>query len=492
MKISKVNHIKTAVSVNGDSQKGILYADPALKGKSVQNIREHIERRSDAAKRLYNIFNQPKEIPDRFKRNDYKKIVSDGNYISRKITKEGRFDVKALKPVIRQDGNNRPSEETIAEAVKLYVRKSLSGASCLRSIEQMLLFRYGYISWNDIDITLMQEFLDTLKNDFDKTSQKPLFERSITNQNLVVQPETMLGGPVIQLSGSEKKPEKEGLNRFLFEYARLSEADRKSLRVKLRRLLILYFYGEEQVPEEDFDEWGDHVARKTGGDCFVNAPEAPDGNDRLKERIYLKELNSRIRDENIKRYRDSMSAARRDGKGLYFKDMETNAFWIHHMESAVERILKNMHADTMFKLELGYLGEKVWKDMINYLSIKYIATGKAVYNFAMGGLGGQSEKINLLEIPAVHAKGISSFEYEIIKADETIQRETAVYVLFAANHLACNTAEKIDDFFNMSQVKFKDNVRKNILQFFGGHLHGPVSILKKDIVVSGRDIQIRI
>lgn len=32
---------------------------------------------------------------------------------------------------------------------------------------------------------------------------------------------------------------------------------------------------------------------------------------------------------------------------------------------------------------MGYLAEKVWKDAINLISIKYIALGKAVYNFAL-------------------------------------------------------------------------------------------------------------
>ena len=32
---------------------------------------------------------------------------------------------------------------------------------------------------------------------------------------------------------------------------------------------------------------------------------------------------------------------------------------------------------------MGYLSEKVWKGMIAFLCGKYIATGKAVYHFAM-------------------------------------------------------------------------------------------------------------
>ena len=470
MKISKVNHIKTAVSINGNLQKGILYIDPARIGMCVQNTRNHINSRSNDARRLYSVFNQPKEIREKNKRRAVQKIIREGNGIFKEVTRARSFNTKTLESVIMPDDKDRPSKEMISESVALYVRKSLSGNSALKSIEKVLLYRYGYIEWDSIDHAMLQNFLDILNDDYNKTSQKPLYERSISNQNLIVQPETVSDKAVIQLSGKEKKAEKENFNRFLFDYAVLDEGTRKDYRIKLRRLLVLYFYGKDQVPADPFDEWQDHASRRSCKETFI--PFSDDKSEEaFRDKLYLRELTGIIRKDNIRRYRDSVTATKEDDKNLYFEDQAANVFWIHHIESSVERILKHLRKETVFKLQLGYLSEKVWKDMINYLSIKYIAIGKAVYHFMMEELSKPSGKIDLITLPDTHKNGFSSFEYEMIKAEETLQRNIAVYVLFATNHLGDNTVYEREDFLEFSpskELKLKDNIRKNILQFFGG------------------------
>ncbi len=470
MKISKVNHIKTAVSNKGNIQKGILYIDPARIGRCVQNTRDHINNRSNDARRLYSIFNQPKEIREKNKRRAVQKIIRDGNIIFKEVTRTRSFNTKTLESVIRPDDKDRPSKEMISESIALYTRKSLSGNASLKAIEQVLLYRYGFIEWNSIDHSMLCDFLDVLNDDYNKTSQKPLYERSISNQNLVVQPEALTGSLVLQLSGKEKKTEKENFNRFLFDYAVLDEGVRKDYRIKLRRLLVLFFYGKDEVPEESFDEWQDHAARRGCKDNFISISDEIN-EEAFMDKLYLRELSGLIRKDNIRRYRDSVTAARENETGLYFNDQNVNVFWIHHMESSVERILKHLRKETLFKLQLGYLSEKVWKDIINYLSIKYIAIGKAVYHFMMQELSKPAGKIDLITLPEDHKNGFSSFEYEMIKAEETLQRNIAVYVLFATNHLGDNTVNEREDFLEFKpdkELKIKDNIRKNVLQFFGG------------------------
>ena len=492
MKISKVNHIKTAVSTTGGIQKGILYIDPAREGKSIQNVRDHVSRRNEDAKRLYSVFNKPGELTkkdendesskaEEEKLNIIRSIVREGNEIFHLLINTGNIDIKALKHSVRitEEHSERdydiPDSILISETVKLYVRKGLSDRASLNAIEQIMLYHYKYFKWDDMDMTAVQSFLDTLYKDYNKITQKPLYERSIANQNMVTQPETMNDTAVIQLSGKKKKEEKEGLNSFLFDYALIDEDARKEYRIKLRRLLILYFYGRDQVPADSFDEWKDHAARRQFDRDFVNVnPIDKDNKDKNYEKLYFKELGDLIRTENIRRYRDCISAVKGDDTGLYFEDFSVNKFWIHHMENAVERILAHLRKDTLFKLNLGYLSEKVWKDIINQLSIKYIAIGKSVYHFAMDELNNLSDGINLLTIPDHYVNGISSFEYEMIKASESLQRDIAVYVLFSGIHLANNTvileSEGEEDFLGV--IKNEDiilpNERKNILQFFGG------------------------
>lgn len=469
MKISKVNHIKTAVSIKGNLQKGILYIDPARIGMCVQNTKNHINGRSNDARRLYSVFTQPKEILDKNNAKEIKKVLRDGNYIFREVIGARSFDIRSLKTAIRSETKDIPSQEVITEAVRLYVRKSLSDNASLNAVEQILFCRYGYTDWSSLDHPALQTFMQKLNDDYYKTSQKPLYERSISNQNMVVQPEKISDKAVIQLSGQEKKTEKEIFNLFLFDYATIDENVRKDYRVRLRRLLVLFFYGKDQVPTDYFDEWEDHASRRSREENFIQIPTFKTDDDLFTHKSVFKKFTEDIRKENIRRYRDAITDIKADSADLYFKDSEINSFWIHHIENSVERILKHLRKETLFKLRLGYLSEKVWKDMINYLSIKYIAIGKAVYHFTMKELAKPSGKIDLITIPDAHKNGFSSFEYEMIKAEETLQRNIAVYVLFAANHLGDNTSTEKEGFLDPSEeLALKDNIRKNILQFFGG------------------------
>ena len=76
------------------------------------------------------------------------------------------------------------------------------------------------------------------------------------------------------------------------------------------------------------------------------------------------------------------------------------------MENAVERILKKCNVGTLFKLKIGYLSEKVWKDVLNLLSIKYIALGKAVYHFALDDIWNDASAKKLGKINPHTLKGI--------------------------------------------------------------------------------------
>lgn len=81
----------------------------------------------------------------------------------------------------------------------------------------------------------------------------------------------------------------------------------------------------------------------------------------------------------------------------------------------------------------------MWKDAINLISIKYIALGKAVYNFALDDIWKDKKDKKDKELGIVDERirnGITSFDYEMIKAYENLQRELAVDIAFSVNNLA--------------------------------------------------------
>lgn len=366
-----------------------------------------------------------------------------------------------------------------------------------RQIKQLLaLIREDYNKWNP----------DEQSSDKKESSGTRVI-RSIKHQNMVIQPKKDKLS-LSEISNDEKKPkknqiEKAGLDAFLTEYAQIDENCRMEYLKKLRCLLDTYFAApssyikgaEVSLPENinfssELNVWERHEAAKKVDIYFIEIPEAllkAEQNNNIINKVEkehsLEQLKSDIRRRNIACYHFANALVADERYHTFFlENMTMNQYWIHHMENAVERILKKCSVGTLFKLKIGYLSEKVWKDMLNLLSIKYIALGKAVYHFALDDIwNGASDKkpgkINELAI-----KGISSFDYEMVKAQEDLQREMSVGVAFSVNNLARATCQMDDlpdkesDFLLWNDkamarhVKYteKGEILSAILQFFGG------------------------
>ncbi len=475
MKISKVDHTKSAVSVQtAQGQQGILYKDPSTEEMSVE---DRVTKRADATKALYAVFNQPKD--KRSISGEATTVASSFNYVIKDLKKSkslnGKLSVESLYEAVGNELKGKhASAEEIDLAITLLLKKSLRRDSFIEALKLVLGKAYKGEKLNEEDKRIIKDDLIVpLIKDYDKSSIREQAVASIKHQNLIAQPDSKSDDAVMVISNiagaSERSTnEKEALRQFISEYAVLDDSVRHDMRVKLRRLVILYFYGMDVVPTGDFDEWEDHVQRGKTADLFIDF--APVGGKTDADR-----LKDAIRKMNIERYRYSVDAIDQDNTELFFEDMMINKFFIHHIENEVERIYRNTKPGDEFKRSLGYISERVWKGIINYLCIKYIAIGKAVYNCAMAGLGSDQPDIKLGVIDRVYADGISSFDYEIIKAQETLQRETSVYVSFAINHLGAatvNLTEKETDFLTLDNKQIKElaktGVLRNILQFFGG------------------------
>ena len=366
-----------------------------------------------------------------------------------------------------------------------------------RQIKQLLdLIREDYNRWNP----------DEHSSDKKESSGTKVI-RSIEHQNMVIQPEkNKLSLSKISNIGKKTKTkqlEKEALDAFLKEYAQIDENSRMEYLKKLRCLLDIYFAAPSSyikgaavsLPENinfssELNVWERHEAAKKVNINFVEIPEsllnAEQNNNKInkvEKEHGLEQLRIDIRRRNITCYHFANAlAADERYHTLFFENMAMNQFWIHHMENAVERILKKCNVGTLFKLRIGYLSEKVWKDMLNLLSIKYIALGKAVYHFALDDIWMDASDKNPGKINDLTLKGISSFDYEMVKAQEDLQREMAVGVAFSANNLARATCQMDhlsdgeSDFLLWNEkaigrhVKYteKGEILSAILQFFGG------------------------
>ncbi len=360
---------------------------------------------------------------------------------------------------------------------------------------------------------LITQFIEKLRDEYDNNAYSTKCNgtrilNSIECQNTVVQ----LNNNVVSLPLADnnrlKKNEKDGLNKFLLEYAVLAEDDRMEMLRKLRRLLDLYFavpdeYDNEAsytLPDEidtgDFDVWDRHSEGKREDKDFVRVPEElKEANEENKTLEILDskklkyDLDNSIRRKNMNGYRFAHKIVGVTPDGVFYDEKNINDMWIHHIENAIERVLRHRVLDNLYKLKVGYLREKIWKDMLNYISIKYIAVGKIVFNFAMDDLGNEDGDCTLGENTSL--EGITSFDLEAIKAQETMQRDLAVNVAFAINNFANATVDLDEHNSDLLTVRIKkdnkmkegekileellkyngneEQIRKSILQFFGGY-----------------------
>lgn len=521
MKISKVDHTKAAIGKEKDQIHGILYTDPKDRNRrnGSKKIETVFEARNRTAQKLFNLFNQPDEKnkedrePVQILNNFY------GNIFFKQIGREK--SVRSLEDVFSQMSHvriGRYDEKTVENCLVLYLRKSLQSEKDTLKVIYDKINNIDNISEDEWEA--ISRFRNVLEESYMKTKQGQRIVKSIKNQNMLVQPKREGDRTVMALSGNRegksRQKEKEGFARFLQQYADLDEQSRmNSLRI-LRRILDLYFYLSEEnlergvLPEEvnasdSLNVWHDHESKKSSSQNFVDPgdiPEKPDNREKpdgmkdpkirkkankdyeLKCRLWKSDLEERIRRKNISCYRLSVQAIDVFGEDIFFKDRKISCFWIHHIENAVERILKSMNPGKIFKLNVGYLSEKIWKDMLNYISIKYIALGKAVYNYAMEDLLSNPEDSHALgKVLPNFDDGLTSFDYEQIKAEETLQRELAVAVSFAANNLARATVKPSDsrdkeDFLTWKEDTIrqqliygadkKGGTLRAILQFFGG------------------------
>lgn len=480
MKISKVGHAKVAVGIKNNGQEGILYIDPSKKNESVKNLDKRFSERNNSAMRLYNCLNQIKKGTEKKYTFDEKESIKDINLMLKQIRigKEP-FSISAAKAACSNSKHGELSEASIDKVLEKLTRKSLSRGEVFDGLKDLVKIFYSLKSWTPTLEKEVQVFLDKYNENYNKNSQKNKTVKAIKNQNMLVQPDTS-NSSVISLakltnSTEVKTAEKEAFSRFLFNYADLDEKNRNDMRLRLRRLLVLYFYGKDEVSNIS-GVWDDHATRRDNTEPFCKIIETKEKNVKTGQSYVIKKIDkddARLR--NISCYRNSIEVTAEDAEGIFFKDQNLNAFWIHHMENAVERILKHVNKKQPYKIEKGYLGEKTWKDMLNLMSIKYIAIGKAVYNFAMDDLSNSGNR-NLGVVSDKWKNGISSFEYEVIKAEETLQREVSVHIAFAANNLSSatiNAVENKEDILLIAKKQelsklCKPDIKRNILQFFGG------------------------
>lgn len=285
---------------------------------------------------------------------------------------------------------------------------------------------------------------------------------------------------------------KNTLTGILEKYAS-SEQDANEILLELKKVFMEYFFVWDKDKFDDFlkqeNLWkipSEKIQSEGYFDEGFQAAEEYLAAEQQKAPKTMEELIAETEDGEVKiRWGAVRTRVRFVNCGKYLQMMnedrnEREKFWITYVKEYIDENYVDVGKEkkTNNKKNKKELYQKIsmfkecWSDAINYLCGKYMDIGKAVYHFAM------PENISLEEkeygvVREEYQKGISSFDYETIKAEETLQRNIATTTVAA---LAAFSRSVTDIDYSGKDILFtqdkdtviKEDALRQILRYFGG------------------------
>lgn len=494
MKVSKVNHMNTAVSVQGITPKGIMYVDPSKSDAAIQDIETVYEKRNKKAEGQYCILNPASEKEEKRVsriRTTVKKLIK--KLLEFWVEGDLQTTVKKQLGFLESEGifnyapeSEVPTDEEIEELVSQCLRKSLrvyvtvnEERNYLPDIAIKFIIKLkdcwtrhekitfadgaGYISNEEAEVFLKAVVSDWYKL-YKSPKKKEKIISSLKNQKALVKVINKNGRDLLVPSNSTHE-KKVHLFSFMRAYAAGSDEDRRNMLIAMRALLTIYLRGKgdfnsitvvensflfEFSPEDYLDAGVTDVI-----DEINTIKSSLDGADEEEikankekiQRLYA-ELLPKIEEILKGHYRRTLTPENENDFLInkvcndYCLDLLNGEnpkisalkFWLDYFdEEARKTLLRERRLDT-YKTGLLWLGRRLWSNWTAYIALKFIDYGKAVYHFVLpekfevSGNG-----VCLGNVLPDYKDGISSFEYERLKARDDLDRNTAVAVTFAIN-----------------------------------------------------------
>jgi len=517
------------VSKKLKNSRAVLYATTANKGVS-EDSESFIVKRIDAANRLYGVFfrgnNKTVPLPNGIE-NKFTQLLNYMEYEHRgkilaayrtgdasqinqcvddqiawlkkiQIIKRVKWKSKAEKYYVddkdsikRIDFKTQKdiSEDVLDDAIKR-MRKSLKRGSNRWIVKRLI--RALAQGDETVYITVLEDaafpkFVDAVNKDYYKTN----LLRSLARHDVKVQ---VHSDYILDLASVDNaKANKKALTQILEKYASSEKAATETL-LEMKRIFFAYFfsfddekYGKFFASENLWKVPSETIQEDVGGyfdEGFIPLDGYADKfdytiEDLTREKpLNIGKLKARVRFVNFGKYLQMMSQDNYNGD-------EIAQYWINYAKEYVEenyqaKDYKNRKVDIDSYKRIRMF-KACWKDAVRFICGKYIDLGKAVYHFAMPKkLSEKLESGNEYgRIREEYRNGISSFAYEAIKAEETLQRNIAnatVAALSAFSRSVLDYSKQSEAgkedilFMSKDQLKNlrKEDVLKPILRYYGG------------------------
>lgn len=485
MKVSKIEHTRVGISNTGEHGEGILYTTPH-KQDAKKDIGEHISKAVEKSKNLYSPFVNKSVANICYRKEkkyrDLEKTIetnTKGFIIS--IASRKECSSKMMREELGRKelvGKYESFDEKFFEKfVMMRTRKSLNRKVKLDgkavNLTDILLKIVRSIAKLENEEELTEEELiilhEIVYEDYNKEKQTERIEKSIVNKDTKVQIIEIDGEKRIELS-SIRNPKKSYISNFIHEYVAKTPEEQREMLSHQRRLLLLYVCGKEKYYATEGcglmdSEWGG-----------VLPDDAQDISEELCTNIQSEDYKDNVEDYNQLRW------------GRYFEAVQTEELseddkkWIGYYSDELGKLYdKRDNRQNPIKLGSKYILKYLWRRWTSFIAGKFVDIGKAVYYFAMPEdkrLSQEKENVFGVVMPK-YQEGLTSFDYERIKAKELFARELAVYSTFAANIFSNATVKDEykktkgkEDVLSIKQElldkALKETSDRDILQYFGG------------------------
>ena len=544
MKISKVNHVRTGTTVTQMQGEGIIYVNPSQNKNAKKDLTEHIKKLNEKAKVLYSPINPVNSITVSMDKNEKQDVNASAKAIKYLVNgilrknENGIPDCDSLLSQIREKAREAHTSsinpDKLAEKI---VDRCLRKKLCKKSEIAKALFAAILSSnkaerLNLLDKDEVKAFFDLAHEDYYKTEQLKEIEDSIVKKDVRVQVKEGMDGEKHLVLSSADNPKKHFYFDFIKEYTSKDNAGREEMLIRFRQLIILFYSGvkayhlsigsdvgawtfgsslpdvadnfndeaaalitECQIQQAEKEKYGKkkNILSDKLKNCKYGTPEYRNllgqetdcktaiascnsaiGNAQKKIKVLLA-------DTICNNYRTAVKT-----EGL----AEGDIFWIGYIQGIAEKLFEKKSSYTMYKMSTKYLYEVTFNEWLSFVALKVIDMGKAVYHFAMPDCSDicSGAEIRAGKVQPLFEDGITSFDYERIKAKETITREFAVHATYAAGIFSNAVADKeyrlhteTDEkgrtlnFEDPLQYKEKEwvqalvpDAKKKLLMFFGG------------------------
>ena len=361
-----------------------------------------------------NKYNKKNDKGTGSKEADIQKIISD--LVLRKLKKTLRKEVK-----LENGCRMQMTEITI----------SLMSAICL----------YG--NAESFDPAILKAFFEKVDSDYTKYKYVEQIVKSIESQSAKLKVVEKDGRHLL-ISANADHRKKKYVFEFMRMYAAADEKEKRELTEHIQDLIGLYLCGKAGYENaenrfSDMTESHNCICGKIE-EIFNGLEELENLSQQKKEKL----KNTTVKVMALK-YRAAVNyLADEVGKTVLGEIREkkvrscADLYWIEYIDSTVEKLLLKSRNKKRYRYEIGFLSKHIWKEWTQYISGKYIEIGKGVYHFAIPDLSGalEGESVSICEVKPEYRNGVSGFDYERIRAEESLEREMEKYVLFAVNNFA--------------------------------------------------------